>query len=254
MPFHSLESMKETKKENSTNQFALGHEGLGNKMYTLCTVKKKKKEMTSSYTKNLSITWHKRFYRISILQISNFLIYGYLRIQEILVLTKSSIFTYVHVWSWGDNLHFKHPAHFGGKSLSLSLDYILTSSTLMQKKKKKNTGERGSRRNNKQWRPILLKEKHENFIIIDSQFVLEPTIDTRNFAASFMLISSLADVSNHLRNPLSLQYSSIWLALFTKPSFAWSHCQTQKKDHVTGKRGLDQVKNSYSNRLILKMT
>ena len=44
-----------------------------------------------------------------------------------------------------------------------------------------------------------------------------------------MLISSLADVSNHLRNPLSLQYSSIWLALFTNPSFAWSHCQTQKK-------------------------
>ena len=138
------------------------------------------------------------------------------------------IYVRTYVWSWGDNLHFKHPAHFGGKSLSLSLDYILTSSTLMQKKKK-NTGERGSRRNNKQWRPILLKEKHENFIIIDSQFVLEPTIDTRNFAASFMLISSLADVSNHLRNPLSLQYSSIWLALFTKPSFAWSHCQTQKK-------------------------
>ena len=35
--------MKETKKENSTNQFALGHEGLGNTMYTLYTVKKKEK-------------------------------------------------------------------------------------------------------------------------------------------------------------------------------------------------------------------
>ena len=67
------------------------------------------------------------------------------------------------------------------------------------------------------------------FYTIDSQFVLEPTFETRYFAASFMLISSLADVSNHLRNPLSLQYSSIWVALFTKPSFAWSHCQMQKK-------------------------
>ena len=69
LPFHSLESVKETKKENSTNQFAL-IESIS--LYTLYTVKKKK-EMTLSYIKNLSMTWHKR---ISILQISNVLICG----------------------------------------------------------------------------------------------------------------------------------------------------------------------------------
>lgn len=40
LPFHSLESVKETKKENSTNQFAL-IESIS--LYTLYTVKKKKK-------------------------------------------------------------------------------------------------------------------------------------------------------------------------------------------------------------------
>ena len=48
LPFHSLESVKETKKENSTislhwlNQF---HEGLGNTMHTLYTVKKKRNDL-----------------------------------------------------------------------------------------------------------------------------------------------------------------------------------------------------------------
>ena len=42
LPFHSLESVKETKKENSTNQFALIDSIL---LYTLYTVKKKRNEL-----------------------------------------------------------------------------------------------------------------------------------------------------------------------------------------------------------------
>ena len=56
------------------------------------------------------------------------------------------------------------------------------------------------------------------------------TFWTRYFAASEMLMSSLADVSNQLIKPLSEQYSSIWLALLTSPSLAWSHCQTNKQE------------------------
>lgn len=41
LPYHSLESVKETKKENSTNQFAL-IESIS--LYTLYTVKKKEKK------------------------------------------------------------------------------------------------------------------------------------------------------------------------------------------------------------------
>lgn len=42
LPFHSLESVKETKKENSTNQFAL-IESIS--LYTLYTVKKKRNDL-----------------------------------------------------------------------------------------------------------------------------------------------------------------------------------------------------------------
>ena len=55
-----------------------------------------------------------------------------------------------------------------------------------------------------------------------------PTLDTKYFDASIMLMSSLAEVSNHPIKPLSAQYSSIWLALFTRPSLAWSHCVYNK--------------------------
>ena len=60
---------------------------------------------------------------------------------------------------------------------------------------------------------------------IEEGLCLVLTAVTRNLALSSMLIFSLAEVSNHPMNPLSLQYSSIWALLLTNPSLAWSHCQ-----------------------------
>ena len=51
------------------------------------------------------------------------------------------------------------------------------------------------------------------------------TLCTRNRALSSILMFSLAEVSNQPMNPFSLQKSSIWLELLTRPSLAWSHCQ-----------------------------